>query len=86
LPGDGIDIYVDWARYLPDNATFTRIFVRIIDINGNYPINAQRGFASIDYSTARSPFFGFKYEVRLPKMNPTLLLIVSFETIDKTNN
>ena len=38
LPGDGIDIYVDWARYLPDNTTFTRVFVRVMDINGSYPI------------------------------------------------
>lgn len=38
LLGDGVDIYVDWARYLPDNTTFTRVFVRVVDINGSYPI------------------------------------------------
>ena len=64
LSGEGVDVYVDWAHYLPDNTTFTRLFVRVIDINGSYPIQGQRGFASVDYSTARSPFFGFKYEIR----------------------
>lgn len=46
----------------------------------------QRGFASLDFSTGRNPFFGFKYEVRGTRINPTLLLMVSFETIDRSNN
>ena len=71
---------------MPDNTTFTRLFIRVVDINGTFPIQAQRGFASVDFSTARNPFFGFKYEVRAPKLNPTLLLIVSFETIDRATN
>lgn len=84
-PGDGIDIYVDWARFLPDNTMFTKCHVRVIDISLNYPLPGQRGFASLEFSTARNPFFGFKYEVRLQKINPTLLLLVSFETLDKSN-
>ena len=32
--GDGIDIYVDWARFLPDNTTFTKVFARVIEISG----------------------------------------------------
>jgi len=59
--------------------------VRVIDISLNYPLPGQRGFASLEFSTARNPFFGFKYEVRLQKINPTLLLLVSFETLDKSN-
>jgi len=36
--GDGVDVYIDWARFLPDNTTFTRVLVRVVDINGTYPI------------------------------------------------
>ena len=39
----------------------------------------------MEYSSARNPFFGFKYEVRGARISPTLLLLVSFETIDKSN-
>jgi len=27
MPGDGFDIYVDAARFLPENVSFTRIIV-----------------------------------------------------------
>lgn len=37
LNGDGIDIYVDWARFLPDNTLFTKCHVRVVDIGVNYP-------------------------------------------------
>jgi len=50
----------------------------------NYPVPGQRGFASLDFSSGRNPFFGFKFEVRGPKLNPTTLLLVSFETIDRS--
>jgi hypothetical protein len=26
--GDGVDIYIDQARYLPDSVTFTRLLIR----------------------------------------------------------
>ena len=84
--GDGIDIYVDWARFLPDNTTFTKVFARVIEISGQYPVPGLRGFADVTISTARNQFYGFKFEVRGAKLNPTLLLIVSFETIDRSNS
>ena len=83
--GDGVDVYVDWARLLPDNTMYTKVFARVVDSNGKYPIQGQRGFASIDHSTQRNQFYGFKFEVRADKLNPTLLLLVSFETWDKGN-
>jgi hypothetical protein len=49
---------------LPDNTLFTKVFVRVIDVAMNYPQPGQRGFASVEFSTARNPFFGFKYEIR----------------------
>lgn len=86
LSNDGIDVYIDWARFLPDNTTFTKVFARVIDINGSYPIPGLRGYAHMDMSTNRNPFFGFKYEVRGARLSPTLLLVVSFETMDRSNN
>lgn len=31
--GDGIDVYIDWARYLPDNAMLTRLYIRAFNSN-----------------------------------------------------
>ncbi len=39
----------------------------------------------MEFSTCRNPFYGFKYEIRGQMINPTLLLLVSFETIDKSS-
>ena len=61
------------------------MFVTCVDIGLNNVVSSQRGFASVEYSTGRNPFFGFKFEVRGAKINPTSLLVVSFETIDKSN-
>jgi hypothetical protein len=64
---------------------FSKVLVRVIDAGMTSPIPGQKGFASIDFSTSRNPFFGFKYEVRGARFNPTLLVFVSFETIDRSN-
>ena len=39
----------------------------------------------MEFSTGRNPFFGFKYELRGVKLNPTMIVFVSFETIDRSN-
>jgi len=39
----------------------------------------------VEFSTGRNPFFGFKFEIRGMRINPTLLVFVSFETIDRSN-
>ena len=31
MTGDGVDIYVDWARHLPDNTMFTKVLVMVMD-------------------------------------------------------
>jgi hypothetical protein len=65
---------------------YCKVFARVVDAAGKYPIQGERGFASMDLSTQRHQFFGFKFEIRQEKTNPTLLLLVSFETYDKGNN
>ena len=65
---------------------YCKVFARVIDSSGKYPMPGSRGFASMDLSTQRHQFFGFKFEIRADKINPTLLLLVSFETWDKANN
>lgn len=55
---------MDWARHLPDNTMFSKILVLVVDSSLNSPMPGARGFASVDFSTARCPFFGFKYELR----------------------
>lgn len=46
-------------------------------------INATKGLADLDVSKGRHPFYGFRHEIRAPKIDPTLTLIISIETIDR---
>jgi hypothetical protein len=82
---DGIDFYIDGARFLPDNVTWTRVRIRVYnsDIVRDKNIS-ERAVADIDKSTARNPFYGFKLEIR-SKIDPTSLVIMTLETWDRSS-
>jgi len=40
----------------------------------------------MEYSSARHSFYGFKHEFRQQRFDPTTLVILSFETIDLSDN
>jgi hypothetical protein len=61
---EGIDIYIDGARFLPENATFTRVVMRGYTIDQVRVINPVKSSCDLGASTARNPFFGFRYELR----------------------
>lgn len=48
-------------------------------------INATKGLADLDVSTGRHPFYGFRHEIRYPKIDPTLTIVISIETIDRSD-
>jgi hypothetical protein len=56
---------------------FTVDQIRVID-----PV---KGACDLDLSTARNPFFGFRYELRAPKLDPTIVIEATIETIDRAD-
>jgi hypothetical protein len=39
----------------------------------------------IDLSSARSPFYGFRHELRAGKLDPTIVIETTIETIDRAD-
>ena len=81
---EGIDFYIDYARFLPDNATATKLVLRAFNRDLVRLIERAEGTPDINESTTYNPYFGFRYEFRLPRFDPTMVVSVTIETIDKT--
>ena len=60
IDGEGIDFYVDGARFLPENVSYTRILARAFTIDQFRVINPTKGMADLDVSKGRHPFYGFR--------------------------
>jgi hypothetical protein len=56
---------------------FTVDQIRVID-----PV---KGLCDLNLSTSRNPFYGFRYELRAPKLDPTVIIEVAVETIDRSD-
>eukprot|EP01028_Stygiella_incarcerata_P003115 TRINITY_DN1588_c0_g1_i6.p1 TRINITY_DN1588_c0_g1~~TRINITY_DN1588_c0_g1_i6.p1 ORF type:complete len:1564 (+),score=502.49 TRINITY_DN1588_c0_g1_i6:351-5042(+) len=78
----GVDIYVDSARFLPDNVGMSRIFVSVRRRNRSYAYEETTTVADINSST-RSPAYAMKLEVRGSSFNGTETLLIRIEAIDK---
>jgi hypothetical protein len=83
--GEGIDIYIDGARFLPENVTFSRVIMRAFTVDFIRVIDPVKGLCDIDLSSARSPFYGFRYELRAGKLDPTIVIETTIETIDRAD-
>lgn len=83
--GDGIDFYVDGARFLPDNASCTKIVVKTFTASLESVGPAVGGLSTL-LCPAYSPVYGFRTEFRTPTFDPTTLVIVTVVTIDTSNN
>lgn len=85
--GDGIDIYVDGARFLPENTTITKMSVILM----YQPLNGEKSAISHElqakYCDATqyclSPTFNFRHEYRDEKFDITSILIFRLDTIEK---
>lgn len=79
--GSGIDIYVDALRFLPDNVTTTKIFVRIVDSQLNDLIFPQSGIPEL-YSDMYNPEFNWRQELRMPSYDPLSMIYIMYVTVD----
>jgi hypothetical protein len=83
--GDGVDLYVDGARFLPDNVTCIKLIVKGFNSNLERVGTASGGLPDLD-SGVYSPVFGFRTEFRAPVFDPTSTIVVTLVTIDSKHN
>lgn len=83
--GDGIDFYIDGARFLPENVTYSRVILRALTIDQVKVINPVKGNCELDVSSGRSPFYGFRFEVRAPMLDPSIVVQITIEAIDRSD-
>jgi len=81
---EGIDFYIDYARFLPDNVTATKCIIRAFNYDMVRLIQRAEGTPDVTESTTFNPYFGFRYEFRLPHFDPTTIVAITLETIDRT--
>ena len=82
--GFGIDFYIDGARFLPDNVTVSKVVLFIMNQNLDRMIPPQAGLPELE-SYTYAPIFSFRQELRAPHFDPTLMALISLETVDQTN-
>lgn len=70
---------------MPENCSYSRVLLRAFTIDQFRVINATKGLADLDVSTSRHPFFGFRHEIRAPRIDPTLTMVITIETIDRSD-
>lgn len=80
--GSGIDVYIDGCRFLPDNATVTKIIVRFLNSELTDVVSFQGGRPELD-SDIYNPIFNFRQELRAPNFDPTLMMYITFITFDE---
>ena len=80
--GDGIDIYIDGAMFLPDNCTVTRCVVKLLSNDFEVIGPPFEVYSSIkDGSTCISPNFKYKIELRESVFNTTATLLLRIDTL-----
>ena len=48
-------------------------------------IDPVKGTADLELSSARNPFYGFRFELRAPKLDSTIVIEATIETIDRSD-
>lgn len=79
--GDGVDFYVDGARFLPDNTSCTKVIVRAVNSKLER-IGEPIGGLSELTASAYQPIYGLRTEFREQDFDPTTMVIVTILTID----
>jgi molybdopterin-guanine dinucleotide biosynthesis protein A len=86
LKGNGIDIYVDSARFLPDNVGPCKLVMRVINSeNEDFLTVYQAGLPQIT-SDIFNPIFDFRHELRAPQYSKDLVVVfflLSWDTQDQ---
>ncbi len=80
---DGFDVYVDQARYLPDNATISKIQMKAFTHDLKQVGATGVAFPKLD-DTAGSPKYSLRAEFRGEDVaNPALTLLLRVDTVNK---
>ncbi|XP_078502646.1 uncharacterized protein LOC144760234 [Lissotriton helveticus] len=79
---DGVDLYIDGARFLPDAVTISRVTGRIFDRNYNQ-IGPDISTGIDLNSSVFDPIFNCSLEIRNPRMPPTSTLLLKLYSIDR---
>ena len=85
---DTLILYVDGARFLPENTSFSRVVVTLYTSKGNEVARHIIGNSNIQKSTAQHPYFGLREEfskITHPNMDPTMIAVFKVETFDRAN-
>jgi hypothetical protein len=83
--GDGIDFYIDSARFLPDNTTCTKLIVKSFNANIDRVSTSTGGLPDLS-SNSYFPSYGYRKEFRETEMDPTATILITILTIDNSNN
>jgi len=79
--GDGVDIYLDGAMFLPDNVTVTRIVAKFMNFEKEQVGQSYECFSSLVHS-AMNPTYKYKIELRGQSLNTTLTCLIRIDTLD----
>ena len=85
---DALIIYIDGARFLPENVSFTRCVVNIYTSSGNEVIEKHVVNAHFTKSTGQNPYYGLRIEISKQtnkNMDPTMVGVFRIETFDRSN-
>ena len=82
--GDGIDLYIDSARFLPDNVTITKCYVQLIyytDSNTIQKASVSHKICDLNESVY-SPNYNLRIEYR-NNLHPLSYIMIRIDTIEK---
>lgn len=79
--GAGIDFYIDKARYLPTSMTISKILVRYVDSELSDVIAPTSKVSELT-SRLFEPEFNYRFELRFPYFNPTIMAVITLFTVD----
>ncbi|KAJ8392508.1 hypothetical protein AAFF_G00073860 [Aldrovandia affinis] len=82
LSGDGFDLYIDGARFLPDCVTISRVTGRIFDRHYNQVGPDISTGIDLD-SNIFQPVYNERVEIRCPSMPPSATLLLKVYTVDR---
>ncbi|KAI1892076.1 hypothetical protein AGOR_G00150250 [Albula goreensis] len=82
LSGDGLDLYIDGARFLPDCVTISRVTGRIFDRHYNQVGPDISTGIDLD-SNIFYPVYNERVEIRCPSMPPSATLLLKLYTVDR---
>lgn len=83
--GMGVDIYVDAARFLPDNTSVSKVQVSIYNRERESLMGGESRVALLG-SADLSPRYDLKVSLKLPHLDPCLLVLVTLLTIDSSDD